>query len=101
MQARLDNHTQAWAVLRRMEQSGGEPDVVGGVQDGQISFFDCSAESPAGRRSLCFDEAALAATLRSGRLGGAALDARGGWRLRGEIITHPGLLAFLDAHAGA
>lgn len=61
VQARLDAHPPALDVLRRMEQSGGEPDVLGGVQDGQISFLDCSAESPGGRRSLCFDETALAA----------------------------------------
>lgn len=73
VQARLDDHAQAWAVLRRMEQSGGEPDVIGGVQDGQISFFDCSAESPIGRRSLCFDEAALAAR-RENKPAGSALE---------------------------
>lgn len=72
VQARLDAHPPALVVLRRMEQSGGEPDVVGGVQDGQISFFDCSAESPAGRRSLCFDEAALAAR-KENRPAGSAL----------------------------
>lgn len=43
--------------LRRMEETGGEPDVIG--RDGDsILFGDCSAETPAGRRSVCFDEAA-------------------------------------------
>lgn len=46
--------------LQAMEASGGEPDVIG-VEDGsgQFLFCDCAAESPAGRRSLCFDDEAL------------------------------------------
>ena len=54
-------------ALQAMDQSGGEPDVVG-VEDGKdaggngaLVFCDCSAESPVGRRSLCFDGEALAA----------------------------------------
>jgi hypothetical protein len=46
--------------LQEMERTGGEPDVVG--QDkatGEYLFFDCTAESPEGRRSLCFDQEAL------------------------------------------
>ena len=52
-----------WALeaLRQMEQSGGEPDVIGLDADGVLVFCDCSAESPVGRRSLCFDGEALAA----------------------------------------
>ncbi len=43
-----------------MEKTGGEPDVVGLDPDtGEFIFFDCSPESPKGRRSACFDEAAL------------------------------------------
>jgi len=48
--------------LNEMERTGGEPDVI--AQDsltGEFLFVDCSAESPAGRRSLCYDAAALAA----------------------------------------
>jgi hypothetical protein len=46
--------------LYEMEQSGGEPDVVGYDEGhGQFLFFDCSPESPAGRRSLCYDHQAL------------------------------------------
>lgn len=46
--------------LNAMEQSGGEPDVVGrDARTGEILFFDCSAESPKGRRSLCYDREAL------------------------------------------
>jgi hypothetical protein len=42
-----------------MEASGGEPDVIGGSESGGIAFCDCSAESPTGRRSLCYDKDAL------------------------------------------
>jgi len=51
---------EALNALLWMEESGGEPDVIG-TEDGKLLFADCSAESPAGRRSLCYDEAALAA----------------------------------------
>ena len=60
--ARLEGRPGALEVLREMEATGGEPDVV--VLDGEtksLVFCDCSAETPAGRRSLCYDEAALVA----------------------------------------
>jgi hypothetical protein len=45
-----------------MERTGGEPDVVGyDKQTGEYIFYDCSAESPSGRRSLCYDREALEA----------------------------------------
>ncbi len=48
--------------LKKMEDSGGEPDVIGYDSDSDTYLFcDCSAESPAGRRSLCYDEQALKA----------------------------------------
>jgi len=54
------NDQQIWA-LQQMEHTGGEPDVVSGnKKEEEIIFMDCSAESPAGRRSLCYDAAALA-----------------------------------------
>ncbi len=47
-------------TLNEMEQSGGEPDVVGyDKKADEFIFFDCSAESPAGRRSFCYDRKAL------------------------------------------
>lgn len=49
----------ALVALRKMEDSGGEPDVV--VLDGQVLFCDCAPESTAGRRSLCYDGAARTA----------------------------------------
>ncbi|MCM5528609.1 DUF4256 domain-containing protein [Parasegetibacter sp. NRK P23] len=52
---------KAWS-LQQMEVSGGEPDVVGyDKAEGTFLFFDCSAESPKERRSLCFDDEALEA----------------------------------------
>lgn len=58
--ARLAAHPTRIAALAAMEDSGGEPDVIGGADgDGAWHFYDCSAETPAGRRSLCYDQAAL------------------------------------------
>jgi hypothetical protein len=59
--ARLNEHPSALPALAAMENSGGEPDVVGqDAETGAIVFCDCSAESPKGRRSLCYDGRALA-----------------------------------------
>lgn len=60
VQARLEaNPDKLWS-LGEMESTGGAPDVVGQDQaTGAFIFYDCSAESPAGRRSLCYDRAAL------------------------------------------
>lgn len=53
------NPEKLWS-LSEMERTGGEPDVVGRDETtGEFIFFDCSAESPNGRRSLCFDREAL------------------------------------------
>lgn len=60
VQARLEDSSDALRSLHEMEKTGGEPDVIG--QDratGHYTFCDCSAESPAGRRSLCYDREAL------------------------------------------
>lgn len=60
VQERLQAHAEKLWSLNEMEASGGEPDVV--AQDkktGEFIFYDCSAESPSGRRSLCYDEEAL------------------------------------------
>lgn len=60
--ARLNAAPASLAVLQQMEDTGGEPDVIGHAGDtGAVTFCDCSAESPIGRRSLCFDAAALTA----------------------------------------
>ncbi len=57
VQAKLERNPDALKSLRAMEASGGEPDVID--QSGQLTFCDCSRESPAGRRSLCYDKKAL------------------------------------------
>lgn len=50
---------EKWETLQRMEDTGGEPDVVGYQEDThQFIFCDCSPESPKGRRSLCYDQPA-------------------------------------------
>lgn len=59
VEARLERNPGALKSLRSMETSGGEPDVIGDDTSGHITFCDCSAESPSGRRSLCYDRAAL------------------------------------------
>ncbi len=60
VQARLEAHVEKLGALHAMESTGGEPDVVGcDAKTGEIIFYDCSAESPAGRRSLCYDRKAL------------------------------------------
>lgn len=60
VQARLDANPEKLWSLYEMERTGGEPDVVArDKKTGEFVFFDCSAESPAGRRSLCYDREAL------------------------------------------
>jgi hypothetical protein len=56
IQAKLEAHPEKLSSLHAMESTGGEPDVVGYDQKtGEYIFYDCSAESPAGRRSICYD----------------------------------------------
>ena len=58
--ARLEANPQKLWSLHEMESTGGEPDVVGYDRGtGEYLFYDCSAESPAGRRSVCYDHQAL------------------------------------------
>src|SRR5204863_9465170 len=60
--ARLEANPEKLWSLREMERTGGEPDVVGqDKKTGEFIFYDCSAESPNGRRSVCFDHEALEA----------------------------------------
>jgi hypothetical protein len=61
VQARLEGNMKKLWSLNQMEITGGEPDVVTfDKQTGEYIFYDCSAESPKGRRSFCYDGAALA-----------------------------------------
>jgi hypothetical protein len=60
VQARLEANPEKLWSLNEMESSGGEPDVVGYDNDtGEYIFYDCSAETPKGRRNVCYDRAAL------------------------------------------
>lgn len=60
VQAKLESSPGKLWSLNEMERTGGEPDVVGHDETtGEIIFYDCSAQSPDGRRSLCYDREAL------------------------------------------
>lgn len=60
VQARLEADAEKLQSLNEMESTGGEPDVVGyDKKTGAYIFYDCSAESPKGRRSICYDREAL------------------------------------------
>lgn len=74
------------SALQQMESTGGEPDVIGQPDaSGALLFCDCAAESPAGRRSLCYDEEALAARKENRPAGSAmGLAAAMGVRLLSE-----------------
>jgi hypothetical protein len=62
VRARLEAKPEKLRALGELEKTGGEPDVVGrDAKTGEYLFFDCCAESPAGRRSLCYDRAAWTA----------------------------------------
>ena len=60
VQARLDADAQKFLSLHEMEITGGEPDIIGyDKKTGEYIFCDCAAESPKGRRSICYDGEAL------------------------------------------
>jgi hypothetical protein len=59
VQARLEVNPAKLRALEAMEKTGGEPDVIGRDDEGAVLFYDCSPQSPAGRRNVCYDEAAL------------------------------------------
>jgi hypothetical protein len=60
VQTKLEANTEKLFSLHEMERTGGEPDVVGhDKKTGEYIFYDCSAESPKGRRSVCYDREAL------------------------------------------
>ncbi|WP_152225190.1 DUF4256 domain-containing protein [Pseudomonas sp. SCB32] len=74
VRARLESRPEKLRSLQAMESTGGEPDVIG--QDDatdEYLFVDCSTESPAGRRSLCFDREALDAR-KENKPAGSALE---------------------------
>lgn len=66
------NPDKLWS-LQQMEASGGEPDVIGNPHADGLHFYDCSAESPTGRRSICYDRQALDAR-KANKPANAAMD---------------------------
>ena len=77
VEAALDADPEAVETLLKMEASGGEPDVIGREEgSGGLIFCDCSAETPAGRRSLCYDRAALESRKENKPRGDAVGEAR-------------------------
>lgn len=71
----LQRNAAALPTLQAMEQTGGEPDVIGRDDEGLL-FCDCSAETPIGRRSLCYDREALD-TRKENKPKGSAVEAAG------------------------
>ncbi|MES2150809.1 MAG: DUF4256 domain-containing protein [Pseudomonadota bacterium] len=74
VQTRLEAHPGKLPALLEMEHSGGEPDVVGiDAKSGALIFCDCSPETPAGRRSKCYDREALDSR-KENKPGGSAIE---------------------------
>lgn len=59
VQAKLEANPEKLWSLSQLEETGGEPDVIGVNEKGEFLFYDCAAESPKGRRSICYDPEAL------------------------------------------
>ncbi len=74
VQAKLESAGPKLWSLNEMERTGGEPDVVGQPgKNGELMFIDCSAESPKGRRSVCYDREAWESR-KEHKPGGTAVD---------------------------
>ena len=76
VQAKLEAHTEKLWSLHEMERTGGEPDVVGhDRKTGEYIFYDCSAETPKGRRNACYDREGQAKREKQGlHPGGNVID---------------------------
>ena len=85
VQAKVEADPGKLWSLNEMETTGGEPDVVGhDKKTGEYIFYDCSAESPKGRRSLCYDDEALASR-KENKPEGSAIDMAAGMGI--EMLT--------------
>ena len=74
VQAKLEASAEKLWSLKEMERTGGEPDVAGRDRDtGEYVFYDCSAESPAGRRNVCYDQEGQKAREKEGLHPGNAI----------------------------
>lgn len=67
---KLETDSNKLIILSEMERTGGEPDIIR-LPNRNLAFCDCSLESPSGRRSLCYDEQALAARKKNKPVGSA------------------------------
>jgi hypothetical protein len=87
VQAKLEAEPGKLWSLSEKERTGGEPDVVGyDEKKGEYIFYDCSAESPKGRRSICYDRQGLAEREKEGILSqGNAMDLAAGMGI--EVLT--------------
>jgi len=76
VQPRIEANPDKLSSLHAMESTGGEPDVVGfDEQTGEFIFYDCSEESPSGRRSICYDEEGERERVKKGLIpGGNAVE---------------------------
>jgi hypothetical protein len=91
VRARIEAAPDALESLRAMESTGGEPDVIGhDAATRRVTFCDCSAESPAGRRSLCYDGEALAAR-KENRPAGSTIEMAAAMGI--ELLTEAEYLA--------
>ena len=85
VQAKLESNPEKLRLLYEMETTGGEPDVVGhDKKTGEYVFYDCSAQSPKGRRSVCYDREALASR-KEHKPGDNAIDMAAG--MGTELLT--------------
>jgi hypothetical protein len=77
IQTKLTNCAEKIKILHDMEETGGEPDVIGlDHETGELLFIDCSPESPLGRRSLCYDRQRLESRKKN-RPTGSAIEMAG------------------------
>lgn len=76
IQKKLETHPDTLSSLHAMESTGGEPDVIAyDDKTGEYKFYDCSAESPSGRRNICYDGEGEAERVKKGvHPGGNAVD---------------------------
>lgn len=85
VQEKLESKRDKIRSLDQMEKTGGEPDVVGfDKQTGEYIFLDCSAETPSGRRNLCYDKEALEER-KANKPGGSAIEMARGMGI--ELLT--------------
>ena len=88
VRTRLLESADSLEILKRMEETGGEPDVIGlDSGTGKLIICDCAKETPAGRRSLCYDDEALAKRTKNPPKGSAASQAEEiGVKMMGEEL---------------